>query len=108
MGTRVDFARFAATAFDSGRFDKTRSDQASDRPANDDGNRRGNGDVGLDVDVDVGEGYYPIAPDLLIEKGDEYRHPSGRFIAFPLEAVGRPLAHGLLARRLSSRRATQR
>ena len=51
--------------------------------------------------IDVGAGYYAIAAHLLIEKGDEYLHASGRFIPFPLEAVGRPLATGLLARRRS-------
>ena len=53
--------------------------------------------------IDVGEGYYAIGPDLLIEKGDEYLHPSGRFIAFPLEAIGRPVSPGLLARRPEDR-----
>jgi hypothetical protein len=53
--------------------------------------------------VDVGEDYHAISPDLLIEKGDEYLHPCGRFIPFPLEAIGRPLSRGLLARRPSSR-----
>ena len=53
--------------------------------------------------VDVGAGYHAVGSDLLIEKGDEYLHPCGRFIPFPLEAIGRPVARGLLARRPSSR-----
>jgi hypothetical protein len=53
--------------------------------------------------VDVGAHYHAIHPDLLIEKGDEYLHPCGRFIPFPLEAIGRPVARGMVARRPSSR-----
>jgi hypothetical protein len=51
------------------------------------------------ADIDVGLGYCVIGPDLLIEKGDEDLHPSGSFIPFPLEAIGRPVASGILARR---------
>jgi hypothetical protein len=52
---------------------------------------------------DVGVNYHAIAPELLIEKGDEYLHPNGRFVPFPLEAIGRPVGRGVLARRLSDR-----
>lgn len=55
------------------------------------------------ADSDIGEGYHAIGSDLLIEKGDEYLHPCGRFIPFPLEAIGRPVARGLRVRRPSSR-----
>jgi len=125
MGTRLDFSRFAATAFASNRlddarsgnaqsgearFDKARLDKTKDSSGDDKGNDRvaGRVDVGIDNDIDVGEGYYAVGPDLLIEKGDEYLHPSGRFIPFPLEAVGRPVSRGLLARRMLSRRPSQR
>jgi len=60
------------------------------------------GDAGP-ASVDVGENFHAIPPDLLIEKGDEYLHPCGRFIAFPLEAIGRPVARCRLARRPSIR-----
>jgi len=125
MGTRLDFSRFAATAFASkrlddarsgnarsgeARFDKARLDKTKDSSGDDKGNDHvaGRVDVDIDNDIDVGEGYYAVGPDLLIEKGDEYLHPSGRFIPFPLEAVGRPVSRGLLARRMLSRRPSQR
>ncbi len=85
------------------RLDPTHFDPAKLHPANFDPS----GDRYL-ADVDVGVDYYAVSPDLLIEKGDEYLHPSGRFTPFPLEAVGRPLSRGLLARRPVSRRPSGR
>ena len=49
--------------------------------------------------VDVGEFYCVIGHGLLVERGDEYRNADGRFVPFVLEAVGRPVPAGLLARR---------
>ena len=48
---------------------------------------------------DVGERYTVIGPELLVEKGDEYLDERGRFVPFPLEAVGRRVPAGVLARR---------
>lgn len=48
---------------------------------------------------DVGERFCVIGPDLLIERGDEYLDDCGSFVPFPLEAVGRRVVTGLLARR---------
>ncbi len=56
---------------------------------------------GRELRRDVGVNYHAIDPQLLIEKGDEYLHPSGRFVPFPLEAIGRPVGRGVLARRPS-------
>lgn len=75
------------------RLDLTGIDPAWEWPTSNNGHANG----------DVGEDYHAIGPDLLIEKGDEYLHPCGRFIPFPLEAIGRPVAVGLLARRSSGR-----
>ena len=47
----------------------------------------------------VGEHFCVIGPDLLVQKGDEYLEDSGRFVPFALEAVGRRVPRGLLARR---------
>jgi hypothetical protein len=51
------------------------------------------------LSFDVGERYCVIGPHLLVEKGDEYLDQNGRFVTFSLEAVGRPVPPGLLARR---------
>jgi hypothetical protein len=52
-----------------------------------------------EAEADVGEHFCPIGPDLLVEKGDEYLDANGRFVPFPLEAVGRRVPRGLRARR---------
>ncbi len=57
----------------------------------------GRGDENLSADV--GERYAVIGPELLVEKGDEYLDERGRFVPFPLEAVGRRVPPGVLARR---------
>jgi hypothetical protein len=80
------------------RLDPTRFDPVNFDPASDE-------DL---VDMNVGFDYYAVGPDLLIEKGDEYLHPSQGFMPFPLEAVGRPLSRGLLARRPVDRRRSER
>lgn len=49
--------------------------------------------------VDVGEHFQAIGQDLLVDKGDEYCDSAGCFVPFPLEAIGRPVPSGLLARR---------
>jgi hypothetical protein len=51
------------------------------------------------LSADVGERYTVIGPELLVEKGDEYLDERGRFVPFPLEAVGRRVPAGVLARR---------
>jgi hypothetical protein len=59
--------------------------------------QEGRGDDNLSADV--GERYTVIGPELLVEKGDEYLDERGRFVPFPLEAVGRRVPPGVLARR---------
>ena len=51
------------------------------------------------LSADVGERYTVIGPELLVERGDEYLDERGRFVPFPLEAVGRSVPAGVLARR---------
>jgi len=72
---------------------------SSDQPDDDAGNpgeeRRGD----KNLSADVGERYTVIGPELLVEKGDEYLDERGRFVPFPLEAVGRRVPRGVLARR---------
>lgn len=52
----------------------------------------------------VGDGFRLVAETSLVEKGDEYLDGSGRFLAFGLEAVGRPVPAGMLVRRIETRR----
>ena len=54
---------------------------------------------GEEPSIDVGEYFQVIRPELLVEKGDEYCDDQGCFVPFPLEAVGRPVPVGLVARR---------
>ncbi len=68
------------------------------------GNRFDPAVAGLMADAEhacnaVGEYYSVIGHGLLVERGDEYLGRQGRFVPFALEAVGRPVPRGLLARR---------
>lgn len=53
----------------------------------------------LRVSAGVGEHFCVIGPDLLVQRGDEYLEDSGHFVPFTLEALGRRVPRGLLARR---------
>ena len=72
----------------------SREDSSSAKPED---RQEGRGDANLSADV--GERYTVIGPELLVEKGDEYLDERGRFVPFPLEAIGRKVPRGILARR---------
>ena len=49
----------------------------------------------------VGEGFVAVRPGTLIEKGDEYLDTrSGRFVAFCLDCIGRPVPTDVVVRRI--------
>jgi hypothetical protein len=79
------------------RFNRFLSSYRRDVAGPDEPSRPSKGDENLAADV--GERYTVIGPNLLVEKGDEYLDENGRFVPFPLEAIGRKVPPGVLARR---------
>jgi hypothetical protein len=50
----------------------------------------------------IGDGFRQVSVGTLIEKGDEYFHPTGRFTSVALETVGAPVSAHMLVRRIES------